>query len=258
MPFSVQQQLVELDGFLVALRVNGVPVGPADIDRLRRLFVLEPRLDRNGLKTLLSALLVKTPAQRETFEALFADWCPDHEADWSNTDVVEREVQTEQPDTRRPSQVPPSFDTIIAPQQQPSRHFAMALGCASRGAGGRAAGLVVAAPIPPTLHDRRPAPFQCRRRRTRVIPTLYLPRRSRPCGCGRLRSIPRPSTRRGASARWNASSSAWRRWAYGGSRLVAVSPAAPRTSTRVAVLCGLRLATPAIPGTGRRGAYRGA
>jgi uncharacterized protein with von Willebrand factor type A (vWA) domain len=109
MPFSVQQQLVELDAFLVTLRVNGVPVGPADIDRLRRLFALEPRLDRSGLKALLSALLVKTPAQRETFEALFADWCPDHDADWSHTDAVEHEVQTEQPDTHRPSQAPPSY-----------------------------------------------------------------------------------------------------------------------------------------------------
>src|SRR5215813_11905537 len=117
MPSSVQQQLVELDGFLAALRVNGVPVGPADIDRLRRLFALEPRLDRNGLKTLLSALLVKTPAQREIFEALFADWCPDHDADWLDTDAQEREVQTEQSDTRRPSQAPSSFDIITTPQQ---------------------------------------------------------------------------------------------------------------------------------------------
>jgi uncharacterized protein with von Willebrand factor type A (vWA) domain len=109
MPFSVQQQLVELDAFLVTLRVNGVPVGPADIDRLRRLFALEPRLDRSGLKALLSALLVKTPAQRETFEALFADWCPDHDADWPHTDTPEREIQIEQPDTHRPSQAPPSY-----------------------------------------------------------------------------------------------------------------------------------------------------
>src|SRR5215475_9493883 len=107
MPFSAQQQLVELDSFLVTLRVNGVQVGPADIDRLRRLFALEPRLDRNGLKTLLSALLVKTPAQLETFEALFADWCPDHDADWPNTDALEREVQTEQSDTRCPPHTPP-------------------------------------------------------------------------------------------------------------------------------------------------------
>jgi uncharacterized protein with von Willebrand factor type A (vWA) domain len=39
-------------------------------------------LDRAGLKTLLGALLIKTPAQRQTFEGLFAAWCPDHDADW--------------------------------------------------------------------------------------------------------------------------------------------------------------------------------
>ena len=153
MPFSVQQQLVELDGFLVALRVNGVPVGPADIDRLRRLFALEPRLDRNGLKTLLSALLVKTPAQRETFEALFADWCPDHEADWSNTDVVEREIQTEQPETRRPSQAPSSFDTITAPQQQPSRHLWLSAALLVVLVGALLAWWWWPRPIPPTLHE---------------------------------------------------------------------------------------------------------
>ena len=130
MPFSAPQQLVELDSFLVTLRVNGVPVGPADIDRLRRLFALEPRLDRNGLKTLLSALLVKTPAQREIFEALFADWCPDHDADWSHTDAVEHEVQTEQPDTHRPSQASPSFDAIIALQQPQSRRLRLWLSAA--------------------------------------------------------------------------------------------------------------------------------
>jgi formylglycine-generating enzyme required for sulfatase activity len=156
MPFSMPQQLVELDGFLATLRINGVPVGPADIDRLRRLFALEPRLDRNSLKTLLSALLVKTPVQRETFETLFADWCPDHEADWSNTDVVEREVQAEQPETRRPSQAPPSLDTIIAPPP-PARSLLRWLAAAL---------LVVLVgallawwwprPIPPTLHEPLP------------------------------------------------------------------------------------------------------
>jgi hypothetical protein len=42
----------------------------------------QPRLDHAGLKALLAALLVKTPAQRQVFEGLFAAWCPDHEADW--------------------------------------------------------------------------------------------------------------------------------------------------------------------------------
>jgi hypothetical protein len=155
MPFSVQQQLVELDAFLVTLRVNGVPVGPADIDRLRRLFALEPQLDRNGLKTLLSALLVKTPAQCETFEALFADWCPDHEADWPNTDAPEHEVQTEQPDTRRPSHAPPSFDTITVPQQQPSRYLPRWLWAALLVVlvGALLAWWWWPRPIPPILHE---------------------------------------------------------------------------------------------------------
>ncbi|HEY7494591.1 MAG TPA: hypothetical protein VIH59_26265, partial [Candidatus Tectomicrobia bacterium] len=155
MPFSVQQQLVELDSFLVALRVNSVPVGPADIDRLRRLFALEPRLDRNGLHTLLSALLVKTPAQRETFEALFADWCPDHEAEWPETDALEREVQTEPPDTPRPAQAPPSFDTITAPQQPQSRRLLLWLSAALLVV---LVGMLLAwwrwpRPIPPTPHE---------------------------------------------------------------------------------------------------------
>ena len=65
-----------------------MPVGPADIDRLRQLFALEPRLDRGSLKSMLSALLVKTPAQREVFEALFAGWCPDHAADWPEEELA--------------------------------------------------------------------------------------------------------------------------------------------------------------------------
>src|SRR5215510_15144696 len=77
-----QRPLAELGDFLAALRVSGVPVGPADIDRLRQLFALEPRLDRDSLKSMLSALLIKTPAQREVFETLFASWCPDHAAVW--------------------------------------------------------------------------------------------------------------------------------------------------------------------------------
>ena len=81
------RQLAELGDFLTALQVNGIPVGPGDIDRLRQLFALEPTLDRDGLKALLSALLVKHPEQHRVFENLFANWCPDREADWPE-DVV--------------------------------------------------------------------------------------------------------------------------------------------------------------------------
>jgi uncharacterized protein with von Willebrand factor type A (vWA) domain len=80
MPSS--KSLAELGDFLAALRVNGVPVGPEEIDRLRRLFALAPNLERQGLQSLLRALLVKTPEHRQTFEALFADWCPERNADW--------------------------------------------------------------------------------------------------------------------------------------------------------------------------------
>jgi len=79
MPSS--RSLAELGDFLTVLRVHGIPVGPEDIDRLRQLFTLEPNLDRQGLQSLLCALLVKTPEHRQTFAALFADWCPDHDTD---------------------------------------------------------------------------------------------------------------------------------------------------------------------------------
>ncbi len=79
--------LADLSDFLTALRVNGIPSGPRDLDRLRQLFALQPNLDRQGLQSLLRALLVKTPEQRQTFEALFADWCPDREATWPEDTV---------------------------------------------------------------------------------------------------------------------------------------------------------------------------
>lgn len=75
-------QLADLGDFLAALRINGVPVGPGEVERLRQLFALQPHLDRDGLKHLLSALLIKTPTQREVFEPLFAEWCPAHVAEW--------------------------------------------------------------------------------------------------------------------------------------------------------------------------------
>jgi formylglycine-generating enzyme required for sulfatase activity len=122
MPFNAQRQLVELDDFLAALRVNGVSVHPADIERLRRLFALEPPLDRHGLQTMLSALLVKTPTQRERFEALFAEWCPDHDADWPEDEEAERDKNAESisPDRRLPPELPP-FETLTGPERHARR-----------------------------------------------------------------------------------------------------------------------------------------
>jgi hypothetical protein len=104
-----QRSLADLGDFLAALRVNGVPVGPVEIDRLRQLFALEPRLERGSLKSLLSALLIKTPAQREAFEALFATWCPDHDADWPEEGAEQLHPE---PSTSPPGQSPAS------PQQE--------------------------------------------------------------------------------------------------------------------------------------------
>ena len=87
-------QLADLSDFLAALRVNGVPVGPREVERLRQLFALQPEMDRDGLKHLLSALLIKTPTQREAFEPLFAEWCPTHEAEWPDESPPDAPIET--------------------------------------------------------------------------------------------------------------------------------------------------------------------
>ncbi len=118
MPFDGRDRLAELGDLLAALRLNGVPVGPGEIERLRHLFACQPYLERAGLKTLLAALLVKTPAQTQTFEGLFAAWCPDHEADWpaagnattaSSAAAPQRGGDSERPDFAPP---PPPPDLI--------------------------------------------------------------------------------------------------------------------------------------------------
>ena len=116
MPLDGRDRLAELGDFLAALRLNGVPVGPGDIERLRHLFACQPRLDRAGLKTLLGALLIKTPAQRQTFEGLFAAWCPDHEADWP--EPAERPTaEPSRSEPPRPGETAPSvFEPPPAPR----------------------------------------------------------------------------------------------------------------------------------------------
>jgi uncharacterized protein with von Willebrand factor type A (vWA) domain len=74
--------LADLGDFLAVLRASGVPVGPTEIARLRWLFGRAPHLERDGLKSLIGALLIKTPEHHRTFEALFAESCPEREADW--------------------------------------------------------------------------------------------------------------------------------------------------------------------------------
>ena len=129
MPPDSPRPLPELGDFLTALRVKGVPIGPADIARLRQLFALAPSLDRSGLHTLLSALLVKTPAQREVFDALFADWCPDHDADWPEDEVQTQTRAASQPTPGTPQPQPPpqERDEATTLRQWPRRAAALLL-----------------------------------------------------------------------------------------------------------------------------------
>ncbi|MBL8398183.1 MAG: hypothetical protein JNL84_08580, partial [Candidatus Accumulibacter sp.] len=128
MPPAASDRLAELGDFLAALRVGGVPVGPGEIERLRHLFAHQPSLDRGGLKTLLAALLVKTPAQRQTFDDLFAAWCPDSDADWQAVEPAPGEASAPSP--------PPAGEregSLFAPPDPPPSEFwkrALAAGAA--------------------------------------------------------------------------------------------------------------------------------
>jgi hypothetical protein len=68
------------DEALAALRFAGVPIGPRELVWLRHAFTLEPSLDRQGLKDLLTCTLIKQNSHREAFESLFTDWCPVEES----------------------------------------------------------------------------------------------------------------------------------------------------------------------------------
>src|SRR5262245_23552035 len=70
-----------LDDFLAALRFGGIPIGPQELVWLQHVFNLEPSLDRQAFKDLLTCTLIEHEAHREVFESLFADWCPPAESD---------------------------------------------------------------------------------------------------------------------------------------------------------------------------------
>ena len=66
----------DLSVFLERLREAGVPVGIKELDWLRRIFLLRPALDRQGLHDVLCCTLIKTPQQRDLFDDLFdAGFC---------------------------------------------------------------------------------------------------------------------------------------------------------------------------------------
>lgn len=79
---------LSLEPLLLALREAGLPVGVAEIDRLRQVFALQPDLaggepdqTRRRLRTWLRALLVKSQQDRATFERIYDRWLADAEQD---------------------------------------------------------------------------------------------------------------------------------------------------------------------------------
>ena len=57
--------------FLEELQDAGIPVGLRELDWLQRIFVLQPALDRQGLREVLRCTLIKTPQHRQRFDDLF-------------------------------------------------------------------------------------------------------------------------------------------------------------------------------------------
>ena len=79
---------LSLEPLLLALREAGLPVGVAEIDRLRQVFALQPDIagdepdqTRRRLKVWLRALLVKSPQDRATFERIYDRWLARAEQD---------------------------------------------------------------------------------------------------------------------------------------------------------------------------------
>ena len=79
---------LSLGSLLLALREAGLPVGVAEIDRLRQVFALQPDIEggepdqtRRRLKVWLRTLLVKSPQDRATFERIYKRWLARAEQD---------------------------------------------------------------------------------------------------------------------------------------------------------------------------------
>ncbi len=108
--------------FLATLRAEGIPIGTGELIRLQLAFEQEPQLDREGLKQLLACTLVKDRQQRETFELLFEQWCPEEkeeealpeQAPQPEPGPVTTESETVQPALKSPPPEPP-------PQPPPPR-----------------------------------------------------------------------------------------------------------------------------------------
>jgi hypothetical protein len=88
LPVNPPRPPLSLEPLLLDLREAGLPVGVAEIDRLRQVFALQPDLadgepdqTRRRLRAWLRALLVKSPRDRATFERIYNRWLAHAEED---------------------------------------------------------------------------------------------------------------------------------------------------------------------------------
>ncbi len=108
---------LSLEPLLLALREAGLPVGVAEIDRLRQVFSLQPdvagdELDqtRRRLKVWLRALLVKSPQDRATFERIYDRWLARAEQDLQFRTLPESPPAPSLPTSSRPQPPIPERD----------------------------------------------------------------------------------------------------------------------------------------------------
>jgi hypothetical protein len=98
---------LSLESLLLDLREVGLPVGVAEIDRLRQVFALQPDVasdepdqTRRRLRVWLRALLVKSSRDRATFERIYDRWLARAEQD------VQFRTRPESPPSPPPSPQP--------------------------------------------------------------------------------------------------------------------------------------------------------
>jgi hypothetical protein len=84
-------RLLGLEPLLSALRESGLPVGVAEVSRLREVFALEPGSTNPRLRSVLRAVLVKSAEDRDLFERIFDAWIARSDQDLSLREAPVRE-----------------------------------------------------------------------------------------------------------------------------------------------------------------------
>jgi len=104
-------------GFVAALRDAGLPVSVAEgLDAARALGVID-LMDRQALRAAYAAALVKRPAHRPVFDALFDLWFPAALGDGVALAAERAEGGTEE----RDSSIPPAMDPQVQRERQELR-----------------------------------------------------------------------------------------------------------------------------------------